>query len=114
MDHDTTLEAGFAALWVDLEPRCSDIHSARQAYKNGAAIIGARLQLRGRRAIDKIIQAGEDATLQLMWPWVQQCLYAHPEWTNAHRDAIVAGGFAALAVVRRNAPLLKQLDQFNP
>lgn len=114
MDRKRTLESGWEALWTDLELRCSDEQALRQAYKNGAAIVAARLKLRGKSDIETISKHGQDHVLQVFWPWIMANLQYHSDWSEPHRDALVAGMFAAVMLIVIGAPLLKDLANFTP
>ena len=109
---ERTLESGWDALWFDLQHRTKDIHGCRQAYKNGAAIIAARLQVRGRPALLKMIELGGDEILQACWPLIMRTVDLHEDWGEPQRDATVAGVFAALMLVRLMEPLVKQVEEF--
>lgn len=112
-DPQATLTAAFKAFWEDAQAYSGDLIGLRQAFKNGAAIVG-REAVRGFGAILASIDGADDYTLQKTWPWIVITLEAHPEWGEIHSDAIIYGGFAALTLFRARAPLQQQLDAFQP
>jgi len=112
-DHHT-LSDGWEALWCDLQYRSTDRAALRQAFKNGAAGVGALLQTRGRAFLQGVLAEGHEHVLQAFWPWIARNLEAHPDWGEAHRDAVIAGIFTGLLRVRNNAPLLKEIERFIP
>lgn len=110
----TSMEDGFSAFWADARMLCDDRAGLRQGFKNGACFVYSRGLVRGREAILDLIRRGEVYTLRQMWPSIALCLQAHPEWGEVHRDAVIAGSFTAVTLLRTGAPLGDEIDRFVP
>jgi hypothetical protein len=111
---DATLTSAFDAFWGDAKEFSRDLAGLRQAFKNGAAIIVAREAVCGPGAVVALINGGKVRTLQQIWPWIVKNLEVHREWGEVHRDAVIYGGFAALALFRARVALQQELDAFQP
>jgi hypothetical protein len=101
--------------WNHFEPdlrRLSTVEtmqSLRQAYKNGAAMILARLMVRGPEAITPLFD--DVRAMQMLRPFAEYVRETvHPEWTELHLDCVFAGGWTMLMKMQLGDP--DELDGF--
>jgi hypothetical protein len=91
MRKKSTLDRAWQAFESDLLRHEKRVTPAfRQAFKNGAARVVAMHEI-----------PWDDVELvQRIGPWVLLCLDIHPDWTERHRDCMLAGGLAAATILR--------------
>jgi hypothetical protein len=111
-DTQCSMHGAWSDFWFDARGLSSDKRGLRQAFKNGAAFIVTRAELRGAGTVLRFVQ--DDVSLvQEMWSWISACMKAHPDWNEVHRDAIIAGGMTAVVLIRADAPS-NFVEEFTP
>jgi hypothetical protein len=123
-----TLVAAWDAIAYDLvrQPEyLPKIHSSvMQAYKNGVAAVLARGVTQEATALTKYFDARREppideaqALAEVIWPaWILSAR-EHPDWSELHRDALIAGGQTVLAMMFCGQPIKEitaELHRFTP
>jgi hypothetical protein len=126
---ELSLAAAFAAFAAGLtaQPAYRQTRHAAycQAYRNRVAAVLARGTVRGSGAITKYFDIAnrqepidEVRVLQeVIWPMWVHSQAVHPDWGELHRDAVMAGGFAAMTLLFCGMDFKQvsaELDRFAP
>ena len=96
-----TLESAWKALFADLsrlEPNAVTSTAYRQAFKNGAAIILGRVLVRGSDSIPPAADTQESEMLAVSA--AMTVMTFHPEWSDRHRDCVLAGALSMFTLLR--------------
>lgn len=100
---DATLEGAWRAMREGIEhhePEIVSFTAYRQAFKNGAAMVLARVLHRGLTVEAVPLMGDEEGLAALSVGAAVLVMSAHPEWGDTHGDCVLAGAVAMQTLFR--------------